>query len=274
MNAPLQPTRFAAVLDVTAKRHVTPNMIRVTLTGPDLASMPEAIAGGHCKLMLPGVDQDRDAFFDQFSNGPRPTTRTYTIRYARPDKQEIDIDFVDHGDEGPASGWACRARPGDFIGFAGPGLPKLVEFDADFYIIAADMSALPVAGAACEGLPDDAQGIAVFEITSEADKQDFKIPPGIAQHWILHSDPHHASRAQIDALKGMPWPEGKVRTMIAGETDVVRELRLWLRGDKEVDRKAVYASGYWRIGLAEDEHQKVKNELAKADEAELAKKGA
>lgn len=43
----------------------------------------------------------------------RPPIRNYTIRNIRPDMNEMDIDFVVHGDEGPASSWAIQAENGD-----------------------------------------------------------------------------------------------------------------------------------------------------------------
>lgn len=265
----LKPQRVSSVLEVRAARRLTPNMIRVTLAAPALCGIPSAIAGGHCKLMIPEPHETRIAFEGRFHNGPKPVTRTYTIRHARPEICEIDIDFVAHGDEGPASAWAARAKPGDVIGFAGPGLPKLTEFDADFYLIAADMSALPVAAAALEAMPRDARGIAIFEVTDPEDRQEIDAPPGVSQHWLVHPDPHHPSRRQVEMVETMPWPEGRVRTMIAGETDVIRSLRLFLRQDKGVERARVYASGYWRIGLAEDEHQKIKREIDAVDEAAM-----
>ncbi|MEO1538483.1 MAG: siderophore-interacting protein [Pseudomonadota bacterium] len=263
---------MSTIMDVVGSRYITPHMIRVTLTAPEAAVIPARIAGGHCKIMLPGRGQSRQAFVDQFNTGPKPVTRTYTIRHARPEAREIDIDFVAHGDEGPASAWAERAQPGDFLGFAGPGLPKLTAFDADYYLFAADMSAIPVVAAAIEALPQDAVGLAVFETIGKDDRQEINAPPGIAQHWLIQSDPHIASTAQIEHITSLPWPAGRVKTVIAGETGVVRALRLFLRGDKALDRSDVYASGYWRIGLAEDEHQQVKRAEADADEAMLAEK--
>ncbi|MEL6642740.1 MAG: siderophore-interacting protein [Pseudomonadota bacterium] len=272
MNAPTKPQRVSTVMDVTGSRYITPHVIRVTLTAPEAAVIPASIAGGHCKVMLPSGGQSRQAFADQFKGGPKPITRTYTIRHARPEACEIDIDFVAHGDEGPASAWAARAKPGDFLGFAGPGLPKLTAFDADFYLFAADMSAIPVVAAAIEALPQDAVGLAVFETIGAEDRQDISAPLGITQHWLIQSDPHIPSTAQIAQITSLPWPAGRVKTVIAGETGVVRALRLFLRGEKGLDRSDVYASGYWRIGLAEDEHQTVKRAEADADEAMLAEK--
>ncbi|MEO9648940.1 MAG: siderophore-interacting protein [Roseobacter sp.] len=262
-------TPIGTLMSVKSTKRLTPNMIRVTLTAPNVATFSPECAGGHCKLFFADHGQSRDAFEDQLANGPRPVARTYTVRHARLEREEIDIDFVAHGDEGVASAWAEAAAPGSFCGFAGPGAPKLIDFDADWYFIAADMSGLPVAAAALEALPSNAKGVAVFEITSPEDRQKITGPTGVAQHWILHSDPHQESQGQLDFAKNLEWPSGSVRTMIAGETEVVRALRLLTRGDLGVDRKRSYASGYWRIGMAEDAHQKVKREEAEKDERVL-----
>lgn len=263
-------TRVSCVLTVTAFCQLTPNMIRVTLTGPDLCHIPANAAGGHCKIMLPEAGQSAEGLARAMEHGPKPIKRTYTIRHARPDVQEIDIDFVDHGDAGPASAWAVRVKPGDILGFSGPGSPKLTEFDADFYLIAADMSALPVAAAALEAMPRDAIGIAIFEVTSVEDRQNIDAPPGVSLRWFVHAEPHEASQQQIDMIRDLQMPEGRIKTLIAGETGVVRGLRMLLRGERGLPRQDVYASGYWRIGLAEDAHQKVKNQEVAEDEAKLA----
>ncbi|MEM1302874.1 MAG: siderophore-interacting protein, partial [Pseudomonadota bacterium] len=40
-------------MTVTAKRWITPNMIRVTLTAPWMADLEAGIEGAHCKIFLP-----------------------------------------------------------------------------------------------------------------------------------------------------------------------------------------------------------------------------
>ena len=141
---------------------------------------------------------------------------------------------------------------------------------ADYYLIAADMSALPVAIAGIEALPKTAKGIAFFEVQSEEDRQPIDAPDGIEQHWLIHAHPEAQSTQTIDRIKALTLPEGRTKTLVAGETGVIRDLRLHLRGDRSLPRGDVYASGYWRIGMAEDEHQKVKNVEASEDEAKLA----
>ncbi|WP_018688495.1 siderophore-interacting protein [Ahrensia kielensis] len=243
------------LLTVERAQYITPNMVRITFAGDELAGIPTDRAGGNCKILLPAEGQSRQDFAEQLENGPKPVTRTYTVRSFREDPLEMDVDFVAHGDTGPAARWATRAKPGDFCGFAGPSMPKLTEFYVDYYLIAADMTALPVACAALEAMPEDAKGVAVFEILSEADKQTIQAPEGIEIHWLISPDPHQASPLQENFIRGLDLPLGTIQTCIAGESSVIRALRVYLVNEKQVPKENAYISGYWKIGLIEDEHQ-------------------
>lgn len=246
------------VLSVKAAWRITPNMIRVTFAGPELDGFPDGREGGNCKLMFPHETETRSDFILRLTDGPAPVRRTYTVRHFDPVAQELSIDFVAHGDNGPASRWASHAKPGDFLGFAGPSGPKVTRFDADWYLVAADPSAIPVAAATLEAMPRDAVGVAIFEVTSVEDKQDIDAPDGIDIHWITHPDPEVASGAQEALIRSLDWPAGRVQTCIAGESGVIRALRAFLHQEKQLPREDTYISGYWKIGLVEDEHQRMK----------------
>jgi len=208
--------------------------------------------------MLPNDGESKEAFSIRLSDGPPPVRRTYTVRRFDAVTKELTIDFVAHGDDGPAGRWANHAKPGDFLGFAGPSGPKVTHFEADWYLVAADPSAIPVAAATLEAMPRDAKGVAIFEVTSAEDKQDIDIPEGLDVHWLVHPDPHAPSTAQEDLIRSLEWPEGRVQTCIAGESGVIKSLRAFLSQEKKLPRNDVYISGYWKIGLVEDEHQQMK----------------
>jgi NADPH-dependent ferric siderophore reductase len=91
-----------------------------------------------------------------------------------------------------ASRWATAATAGAFLGFAGPSAPKVTRFDADWYLVTADPSAIPVAAAALEAMPREAKGVPIFEVTTESDRQEIDMPEGIEEHWLVHPDPHVA----------------------------------------------------------------------------------
>lgn len=243
------------LLRVSDVQRITPHMIRVIFAGPELEGFPEGRDGGNCKLMLPEPGETHDAFAARLANGPAPERRTYTVRRYDPAAQTLAIDFVDHGDNGPASAWANRATPGAFLGFAGPSAPKLMAFEADWYLVAADLSALPVAAVTLEALPRDAKGVAIFEVPSEADAQDLDAPEGVQIHWLIHPDAHVPSDAQEAFVRALDWPEGRVQTYIAGESGVIKALRGLVHNELQIPRADTYVSGYWKIGLVEDEHQ-------------------
>ncbi|MBM7069233.1 siderophore-interacting protein [Actibacterium sp. 188UL27-1] len=246
------------VLTVKDAWFLTPNMIRVVFAGPELAGFPTGREGGNCKLMIPDIGETKEGFAARLQGGLPPVKRTYTVRKFDAATGRLTIDFVAHGDNGPASRWASQAKPGDFLGFAGPSAPKVPHFEADWYLIAADPSAIPVAAATLEAMPRDAEGVAIFEVTSPEDRQNIDIPGGIDVHWLIQPDPHVPSQAQEDLIRSLNWPAGRVQTCIAGESGVIRSLRGFLATEKNVARGDTYISGYWKIGLVEDEHQKVK----------------
>ncbi len=246
------------VLTVQKAWRLTPNMIRVIFAGPELEGFPEGSEGGNCKIMMPGFGESRKHFAKRLTEGTPPVRRTYTVRSFNSKRQELAIDFVAHGDDGPASRWATHTVPGDFLGFAGPSAPKVVHFNADWYLIAADPSAIPMAAATLEAMPRDAKGVAVFEITEEQDRQDIDAPKGVPLHWLVHSNPQTHSTAQETFIRAFDWPEGRVQTCIAGESSAIRNLRKILNQEKKLPRSDTYISGYWKIGFVEDEHQKLK----------------
>ncbi|MEM9581778.1 MAG: siderophore-interacting protein [Pseudomonadota bacterium] len=263
MSGASKPKRTSCLLDVSAVSYLTPNMIRVTLTGPEIGEMENGCEGANCKIMLPEPGQSREQFSGQLRDGPRPTVRTYTVRFMRRDANEMDIDFVDHGDAGPASAWARAATPGAFCGFAGPGPVKIASFYADRYLVVADMSALPVAAATLEAMPRGAKGHAIFEITDADDWQDIDAPFGVKQHWIVNAHPHRPTGEVVKLARQLAVGQGRLQTCIAGESSMIKELRQFLHNELGVPREDTYISGYWKIGLIEDEHQKMKRaELA------------
>ncbi len=244
--------RIGEVLRVT---DLSPHMRRVTFTGPDLEDFPEDRNGGNIKLFLPEQDWSASQLRDTLQSGNRPTTRTFTARRYTAATNELDVDFVQHTDGGPAATWAAKARRGDFLGIAGPSARKLVAQDADWFLICADMSGIPAALAAVEDLPANAEGRVFFEVASVADKLDVKAPPSMPVVWLINDDPHQVSLQQLNAIKKMSWRRDRVSVFVAGESTAVRALRQYLRYEKKVPREDCYISGYWKVGLIEDQHQ-------------------
>ena len=63
-------------------------------------------------------------FSQQLDDGPRPIGRTYIVRHIRPETDEMDIDFVDHGDASLGLGKARQGKRRKVI-FADLQVPTL-----------------------------------------------------------------------------------------------------------------------------------------------------
>jgi len=236
-------------LRVQRKTRVTPHLVRITLTGEDLADFPEGRESANCKLIF---ENDAD----------KPIVRTYTVRAYRAAAQELDIDFFIHDAPGPASSWAANAKAGDAIGFKGPSSPKLVNTDSDWIIAAGDMSAMPALEANLERLPRDIRGIAVFETVSPEDQHVVSAPEGIEVRWVLNPHPDKPNTVLYEAVRAVPLPKGRGAVWIAGESDCIRKLRRYFKSEVGIERSHFYGSGYWQIGLTEDAHQVAKRREA------------
>ena len=223
-------------------------MHQVTLGGPAIQSFPSGQEGGYIKLLLkrPGLLS-------------KPLMRTYTIRAQRDD--EIDVQFALHGVHaaGPATQWALDAEPGDEILVGGPGPAKPFADSHDFYLIAGDMSALPAISANLEALPKTAKGIAVLEIQNEADAIAIEAPEGVELHWLINPEPGTKPHLLADALRTAQLPSGNVAGWAACEFSSMKELRKYLLDDLGIGPRSLYISSYWKLGLDESEHKKVKS---------------
>lgn len=252
-----QPRRkpVPRIVQVARSVELTPHMRRVTFTGSDLTGFPADRNGGNIKIFLPEPGWTMADMRAAFEAGQRPTVRTYTARRYDPETNELDVDFVIHADGGPASLWAAAAAPGDFLAVAGPSQKKLPNLDADWFLFCADMSALPAACAALEDLPPTARGVAFFEVPGPADEMPVPAPDGIEVTWLHHPDESCLSTRQAGAIRAMTWPDGAPGIFVAGETGAMKAVRAHLLDDRGVDPARAYFSGYWKIGLVEDEHQ-------------------
>lgn len=242
---------------VQSVHDITPNMRRIVFGGQELTDFPEGKEGGYIKLVfsdLPGTNPDR------------PVMRTYSIRSHQPAKGEMAVDFAMHADTGGiAIDWASQAKPGDTMLINGPGTVKMAPPDADWYLIAGDMTGQPAAMCNLEMLPASAKGYAVFEITSEADRQDVDIPEGMSLHWIVNPNPQDLNNKLFDTITSLEWLDGDPFVWTACEFDTMRALRAYYRTERNVEKKMLYLSSYWRAGRTEDQHKVDKSKDAQAN---------
>ncbi|PFG58680.1 NADPH-dependent ferric siderophore reductase [Vibrio sp. ES.051] len=240
---------------------ITPNMQRITLQGDALSQFPHDCEGSYIKLLfndMGGTD------LSTLSKDDRPLMRTYTIRRFHPETNTIDVDFVRHTTQdlqcGFAARWAMAAQKGDTINIVGPGNIARLNTDAEWFFMAADMTALPALSAKIRTLPEHAKGYAVISVLSPADIQPLHAPAGIDLIWLTEG------QALEEAVREQPWLDGDAAVWCACEFDSMRALRQYFRNEKEVERENIYISSYWKQGVSEDGHKVIKREDSESNQ--------
>jgi NADPH-dependent ferric siderophore reductase len=260
--------RFYRV-EVARTRRLSPSFVRVTFTGADLDEHADNGYDQRVKLLLPAPDggfahlPQGDGWYAALRRLPeqrRPPVRTYTVRGVRPERREVDLDMVLHGDTGPASRFAARATVGDEAILLGPnrrypGRHGGLEFRPPTghlgpTLIAGDETALPAVISILERLPDDAHGEVVLEVPDPGDVADPRVPAGVRVTWVVRGrDESGLSSAVRDAARRLglgarPGPDAAPAVEKPGAMH--DEAPLW-----DVPEQAVSSGGYaWLAGEA------------------------
>jgi NADPH-dependent ferric siderophore reductase len=253
VNAP-EGSRPVDVLTVVAGTRVTPAVRRVTLTAPgDVV----AAAGPTLSLLVPRVG-DRSPAWPQVARDGRivwpqgshgVSLRRYTAQRQDVAAEQIDIDFVLHGD-GPAAAWAAAAGPGDVLGVASAA--PLGEAPADWLLLVGDETALPAIGRILGAAAPTTRGITLVEVAGPEEEQPLPAPPGIQVRWLHRAGTEPgASTLLVDAVAALDPPTGAdVFAWVAAESAAVRAIRADLRSRWRLRRTQHHAIGYWRRGRA------------------------
>ncbi|GLU46263.1 siderophore-interacting protein [Nocardiopsis ansamitocini] len=257
---PARPSARAALVEVSAVRRVSPQMARVTFTGPGVTGLPARGYDHWFRFFLPLNDQQdpvlpaTEDWWNEWKAMPenvRPVIRNYTVRQHRPRAGEIDVDFVLHGDTGPATRWASRAQPGDRAGLLEQG----IMFDRAAHpgrpLIAGDETALPAIAGIMASLEHDDRAEVYIEVADAAEEQELAAPPGVRVHWIHRSE--GPENGVLDAIRRAELPADLGHTWLAGESSVVTSVRRHLVNDRGVAKKDISFCGYWRRDKSVDE---------------------
>lgn len=225
-------------------------MIRVTLSGDELAGFGGDGPDRRIKMFFPVPGQDRPAVPRATSGGPlwptgeaRPVIRTYTVRRFDPTAGELDVDFVLHAGHGPAAAWAREAQHGSWVGVSEPGGRYVPDPAAELHVVIGDETALPAVATVLEALPPGVPALAFLEVADAGEEQ--KLPGAAVTRWV-HRGAHPAGDPLVAAVRAAEFPAGRVQAWLSGESACVKTLRKYLLDDRGVDRRAVYATGYWR----------------------------
>lgn len=248
-------------LRVKRKQWITPHYIRVFLTGEDIEQFANTTIGVNNKILIPpkGVKKIYFPTFD-YEKGEwihpqedvRPVVRTYTHRGINLQAKEIWIDFVAHGEEGPASAWAISAKEGDVLGvLMRDGKTELFPL-TDNYVLVGDATGIPVLAAILEQLPPNTKATCILEVHDKDDEQSLTSKADLELIW-LHNDHPQKGSLLAELIQHINLPEQRRFAYVAAEYTTVKAIRNYLRSDKQWKREELYAYSYWKVGAAEDQ---------------------
>lgn len=291
-TAPEAPVRTAPFqffdLHVVRTRRLGPTLLRVTLGGEALAGFASGGRDQRVKLFLPHPGQEApivpteagEGWFPEWRRmdpAVRGVMRSYTVRERRrfPD-EELDIDFALHGavdgpfgDEGtaasampagPASRWAAGARPGDRVTVLGPvvgdngGVDFRPPSGTDWVLISGDETALPAVAGILDWLPPGTTAKVWIEVPHAGDVQTLPTLADADITWLVRENTDKSRTDFVrDSIATASFPPGTPYAWIAGEAGTVKALRRHLVRERELPRKAVTFTGYWRRDATEEQ---------------------
>lgn len=208
------------------------------------------------QVHLPKLDPETKAMIHP-APAVAPYVRTYTHMGIDLEKNELTIDFVNHGENGPASTWALNAKTGDELGVAMRTEPKeLFPETAEWFLFAGDLTALPAIRSILKKLPQNAKGVCVIEVPTKKDEQILETKATDIEFIWLHN-PHPENGSKLaNEVKKVQLATTQKFGFVACEFSSVKEIRSYLRNDCQWTSKELNAYSYWKIGVAEDKSVK------------------
>ncbi|MEV6284036.1 siderophore-interacting protein [Kribbella sp. NPDC051770] len=263
-----RPITFDSVLvTVAAIEDLSPHLRRVTFVAPRLADVVPAGPDQRIKVLLtpPNGGELRlpvgSEWFAQWCAMPadeRFVMRTYTIRALRPAVAELDIEFVLHGVNGPASAWVSTATVGDEVGLIVPfavdttSTRGLLQSGVDYVppatsrhrLLVADETALPAVATILEQLPVDVHATVFVQVPDARDIRPLPTPgtadvTWITDGWLPAALKSTALRPDVD----FAW--------VAGESSMIKTVRRHLVNTVGLPKANISFQGYWKRGEAQ-----------------------
>ncbi|MFD5463428.1 siderophore-interacting protein [Kitasatospora sp. NPDC127059] len=259
-------------VEVVAVERITPRTARIVFEADALADAVGDMPDQQLKLcfprpgqrepLLPAGQDDPMGWYQAYLAIPeaeRPVLRSFTLRRRHPGTRRIEVDFVLHGDTGPAAAWALRAAPGDRLGLVGPSAlyaPPVPLTEAataaDWVLLAGDETALPAIATLLEALPAGVRAYAWIEVADRAERQELPTRADLAVEW-LYRDGAAPGAPLTRAFRDAALPGGRPFAWLAGEAGAVRAVRRCLVEERGVPKESIDFTGYWRHRLTQDD---------------------
>lgn len=216
------------------KVHLTPSLMRCVFSGESVRQMKMDAPDQRIKLLLPPTEgvypdlPDSDEWYPQWLALPkaqRPVMRTYTLREVDAANGEMAVEFVVHGTEGPASAWAIQAQPGDALRIVAPCVGEY-QGDSGGY----------------EWLPRKPQGACYGERLLHSVRTHVRLPEISTQ--AETTELHEVAEGEL-LWESASQSHGQFFGWVAAESSVVKNLRRYLSGERQIPRDIITFMAYW-----------------------------
>lgn len=236
-------------VEVLRTRRLSPSFVRVTFGGEELSDFADEGFDQRIKVVFPLPDGGftplggGDDWYRRWRALPaelQNPIRTYTVRAVRPERRELDVDFVLHGETGPASRWAIRAAPGHRVVVIGPnaaypgptgGQEWAPPAGAAHLLLVGDETAVPAVTTIAEALSGEVRATVLLEVPGPGDVLPLHVRPGVEVIWLSRDGVRHGDLlipAVRGVLAGLTGPGEAARTGAVTLEDVDIEVEtLW-----------------------------------------------
>jgi len=275
------------------KRWLSPSLVSCLFTGEEVEMMKRDGPDQRIKILFPSLQGSPAALTahfpwrEQLKTLPpqqKPIPRTYTLRAVDAADRLVEVEFVIHGAEGPASAWVISAEPGDALQMVAPNRQHAADSGGYEWrphaevaraLIVADETALPAVKGILEQVAQLAAppALQIFqEVPRAEDCVDWRQYAFAEVFWLPRDQIRTAhGAALLQAIKAnLAVPDYALRACptsleveqeslwrsaacnndrfygwVAAESSAVRHIRRYLVGERQLASESVSFMAYW-----------------------------
>lgn len=193
------------------------------------------------------------SIYEEMPEDDRPVGAYYTVRAWRPERREMDLVIVTHGDEGEGNRWAQRVRPGDQVGVWGPRRVYDPPAGTDRYLLVGDETGVHAIAAILETLPAATRVDVIVEVDGPADQVPLQEGPMTSVRWAYRNgEPAGTTTTLLDEVTQLDLSCGQLYAWGGAESRAMTAVRRYLRDEVGLPQESVAMTGYWRHASSPD----------------------